>query len=133
MFDHPCGNAILNQIFSPIRVSSTGRITLFLDRSSATKGGEWLLISHDRVEWSQLQDAITVEFPRRLAVAGADEFSLLTLRFEPFILAVECATLEAASRLLRISAAAGFRYLNWFSRLLSAVIASSPHTHTTHS
>jgi tRNA(Phe) wybutosine-synthesizing methylase Tyw3 len=42
------------------------------------------------------------------------EAGALTLRFEPFILAVECATIDAASRMLRVAANAGFRCASVF-------------------
>ena len=112
--------------------SCSGRITLFLDRrapgGTQSKGGEWLLITHGTVEWAALRHALFDTFPSRLhagkaAAAAADantgadadksepatEAGALTLRFEPFILAVECATLDAASRMLRVAANAGFR------------------------
>lgn len=48
--------------------------------------------------------------PEAMAKAEPEtEAGALTLRFEPFILAVECASIDAASRMLRVAANAGFR------------------------
>ncbi len=102
-----------------------------------SKGGEWLLITHGTVEWADLHRALYETFPARLrkdravvaSTSDADgnshpseaereqvaksepetEAGALTLRFEPFILAVECASIDAASRMLRVAANAGFR------------------------
>ena len=120
--------ALINQSADYYTTSScSGRITIFLDSSGATKGGEWLLISHDPVAWPALRTVALNTFPSRLRqaaaavlgqaasdltdaqVAAACGFATATLRFEPFILAIECRHLEAASALVRRSAAAGCR------------------------
>lgn len=70
--------------------------------SSATVkgGGEWLLAEHAHINLPQLRAALSSD-----KVAGRS----VILKHEPFIMHVQCRTVEAAQRLLQTAMASGFR------------------------
>ncbi|GJP83381.1 hypothetical protein CLOP_g13542 [Closterium sp. NIES-67] len=75
------------------------------------RGGEWLLVSHDPIDPTDLVRAV---FATSTACAGATTPppSLpgeLVFRFEPLILALECRCLAAAQQLVSCAIRAGFR------------------------
>ena len=75
---------------------------------SKKKGCDWILVSHDPVDpekaWSSLQDFKGPEVEDRpetdgldrVEVGDADELGVVTLKFEPFILHVQCRDVESA-------------------------------------
>jgi len=75
--------------------SCSGRVCLFLKRREVSKGGKWLLCSHDPVTFEQVQAAVS-EFT---ALENKEDFEL-TFRFEPFIVHLEARDLESASRFM---------------------------------
>ena len=109
--------------------SCSGRISIFQHRSvSVTKGGCWLLINHSTATWEEFQTAVgKIQKKKKEEHATNDQTSSSTttssatpvwllpstgdvvLRFEPFILAIECETLQAANAILQIGMQAGFR------------------------
>lgn len=95
----------VNSVPSLVTVSScSGRVAVFLqpprDAAARGKGGRWLLVEHAEVEAERVREAVR---------EGAAEGGTVDFRHEPFILAVECETLAAAARLLRVAREAGCR------------------------
>jgi len=87
--------------------SCSGRVSLVseLTKGKRTKGdAKWVLMSHEPIGGDEIVQAIE----KYLAEADTS-LQTLTLRFEPFILAMECAQLEVASALLKVGRDAGFR------------------------
>merc|ERR1711879_157972 len=84
--------------------SCSGRVSVFVAKPSETKSsGEWLFITHDPIEsvdqvWEKLKDLD--RFPPG---------TLISFKFEPFIIHVMCKTLEAARQLHHITGESGFR------------------------
>ncbi|KAJ7557692.1 hypothetical protein O6H91_04G005500 [Diphasiastrum complanatum] len=66
------------------------------------KGGDWLFVSHEAVDADQLIGAVTEKY-------GKNAKGMLTFRYEPFILALECANVDAAQQLVSCAIASGFR------------------------
>ena len=87
--------------------SCSGRVSLVAEATEGkrTKGdAKWVFMSHDPVAGDQVMSAIEAYLD------GSDcANETLTFRFEPFILAVECACLDVAKDLLRVAREAGFR------------------------
>ncbi|PIK62072.1 putative tRNA wybutosine-synthesizing protein 3-like isoform X1 [Apostichopus japonicus] len=82
--------------------SCSGRIVLFSEIGSTTggpvkKGCEWHLVSHDPVELEQLTTALT------------DKTGNIVLKFEAFILHVQCKHLENAQLVHKAAVASGHR------------------------
>ena len=80
--------------------SCSGRIVLFRSRSDvAKKGCDWMRVAHEKIHaddvWSKVED-------------NNDE-GVLTLKFEPFILHLQCRTLELAKKLHTVSLESGFK------------------------
>ncbi|EFJ20280.1 hypothetical protein SELMODRAFT_418563 [Selaginella moellendorffii] len=100
--------------------SCSGRITLFSEPCAQSgeelaaengsgdgtrkkkKGGDWLFVSHELVTPQEIVSA-THKF-----VSNA-QHELLVFRFEPFILALDCASVAAAQDLVACAIASGFR------------------------
>ncbi|XP_064645140.1 tRNA wybutosine-synthesizing protein 3 homolog [Lineus longissimus] len=79
--------------------SCSGRIVLFEESSPAQKKGcRWLLVSHDSVDFNSLKKIIAEE------VKGDT-----VLKFEPFVLHVQCHHLEDAQTMHAVAVASGFR------------------------
>ena len=102
----------LNQQPALVTTSScSGRIAIFHGSADASnsKGGEWLLASHETVSdstrsWQELSEALDT---RRNAANGA--VTLTSLLLEPFVLHAECADAATAQQILGIARDAGFR------------------------
>ena len=82
--------------------SCSGRIIIFVSGENIKKGCQWILVKHEAVRdedqaWQKVLD-------RKVRDKG-----ILTLKFEPFILHVQCRHLEAAKKLLQLANEAGFR------------------------
>ncbi len=81
--------------------SCSGRIIIFVGGDNIKKNCQWILVKHDQVSeddkaWDKICDNL-------------DKDGILTLKFEPFILHVQCRHLEAAKRLMQAANEAGFR------------------------
>lgn len=107
-FDQPISEMLEHINLHPAYVttsSCSGRIALFLDtsenlRGKGGKGGTWLLCVHGEVNADQvlgaLENAQTTE-------------GFVFFKTEPFILHVQCKSLDAATKFLEVAKAAGFR------------------------
>ncbi|CAE7362411.1 unnamed protein product [Symbiodinium necroappetens] len=101
----------LNQQPALVTTSScSGRIAIFHGSADASnsKGGEWLLASHETVSdstrsWQELREALDT----RQDAAGAG--TLTSLLLEPFVLHAECADAATAQHILGVARDAGFR------------------------
>lgn len=81
--------------------SCSGRIIIFVGSESVKKGCQWIIVEHKEVEdkddtWNKIVEA-------------SGKKGIMTLKFEPFILHVQCRDFDAAKRLLTISSDTGFR------------------------
>eukprot|EP00210_Caulerpa_lentillifera_P009018 g8607.t1 len=88
--------------------SCSGRVSLFGESTPATrsegkKGGKWIYTSHYPPEHQTITNAV-FEF-----LKNAENTERLDLRFEPFILACECRTLEISKQLTQAGLESGFR------------------------
>lgn len=82
--------------------SCSGRIALFhTKRDDDHHLGKWVLVEHRTISSKEVFDMIQS--------CNLSSNSKVYLKFEPFILAVECATIQDAQMLLRIGVDAGFR------------------------
>lgn len=84
----------------------SGRITLIekpLDNSGAKKGNKFLLNSHEQVDYDNFSQVV-VAFN-----SSNSESDCLWLKFEPFILHVQCSDLDRARSLLNIALGCGNR------------------------
>lgn len=106
--------AWLNAQSSVVTTSScSGRISVFLGASdpSSSKGGQWLLISHEALgdataTWAR----VTEDLQRRSGTAGEGlRGTLASLLLEPFVLHAECADADTAQRILEAARETGFR------------------------
>ena len=80
--------------------SCSGRIVVVRSQDKVKKGCQWLMVSHDPVQTDPLWDAIT---------QTSNEPGTTTLKFEPFILHVQCRNQEAAKTLHTLSLDCGYR------------------------
>ena len=85
--------------------SCSGRIALFLDTLQSgdiarAKGGKWLLCNHGEVRADEVMCALE---------KAQTSTGLVHLKAEPFILHVQCRTLEEACKFLEVAKSAGFR------------------------
>lgn len=84
--------------------SCSGRVSIFVAKPSDTKSsGEWLYITHEQIESDEivlnsLQDI--ERFPQN---------TIISFKFEPFIIHVMCKTLESARILHHITGECGFK------------------------
>ena len=82
--------------------SCSGRIIIFAStEENIKKGCQWILVKHDEVKkddqaWQKVID-------------NQQREGILTLKFEPFILHVQCRHIDAAKKLLTLANEAGFR------------------------
>ena len=103
----------LNQQPALVTTSScSGRIAIFHGSADASnsKGGEWLLTSHETVGdgaavWSDLCSSLEA----RQAVAATSGSTLTSLLLEPFVLHAECADVATAQQILGVARDSGFR------------------------
>lgn len=96
--------------------SCSGRISLFLQEKliniKSQKGGEWLLISHNLITSEQITNAINCYLNKVNLITdnlSSSKFVEISLKFEPFILHIECKDLQSAKKLLLLSKQTGFR------------------------
>ncbi|XP_055939017.1 tRNA wybutosine-synthesizing protein 3 homolog isoform X2 [Argiope bruennichi] len=95
IFDLVC--FINAQEFYVTTSSCSGRTSVFVHSEQRKKGCDWLLISHDIVR------------PDDVIQALENHSGSATLKFEPFVLHVQCSTVEAAQKLHTASIESGFR------------------------
>ena len=102
--DAPIENFLNNLNKHPDYVSlssCSGRIIIFVSSDNVKKGCTWILVKHETVTegdetWSKVKEQ-------------AGKTGILTLKFEPFILHVQCRHLEAAKKLQTLASEVGFR------------------------
>jgi tRNA wybutosine-synthesizing protein 3 len=85
--------------------SCSGRIALFVDTAhdderQRGKGGKWLLCAHDEIRIEEVMDALD----KAQTTPG-----LVYLKAEPFIMHVQCKSLDDACKFLETAKVAGFR------------------------
>ncbi|XP_057290041.1 tRNA wybutosine-synthesizing protein 3 homolog isoform X2 [Hydractinia symbiolongicarpus] len=80
--------------------SCSGRIVLFMEGETKKKGCKWLLASHDEIGATHIMEKIEER---------SDEDDKIDLKYEPFILHVQCRTLECAKLMLKIALGCGYR------------------------
>mmetsp|Transcript_20573 Transcript_20573/g.33401 ORF Transcript_20573/g.33401 Transcript_20573/m.33401 type:complete len:178 (+) Transcript_20573:195-728(+) len=95
--------------------SCSGRISIMSQPLERTKGGKWLLVTHDKINYSEAKEALinlsnfsssTAPTASVVPMGGED---LVVFRFEPMVLSVECRTLALADRLVQRAILCGFR------------------------
>ena len=87
--------------------SCSGRVSLVAEASKGkrSKGdAKWVFMSHDPVVGSYIVKAVD-DYVRDYC----EEEETLTFRFEPFILALECASLDVAKEMIKVGREAGCR------------------------
>ena len=90
--------------------SCSGRMSIFVDDSDGGDGPKgWLMVSHEPPLspgdfYESIKDSIFLDLSDIMSPTH-----LASLKFEPFVLHVEAATLEAAQRLLHMAQTSGFR------------------------
>ncbi|ETO13750.1 Met-10+ like family protein / kelch repeat-containing protein [Reticulomyxa filosa] len=92
--------------------SCSGRITILKQELRKSKGGNWLLVSHQCITSKQVEDALSSVNQQQETnplSRPSDASFQLTFRFEPLILHIECANLMSASQLLTLARGQGFR------------------------
>eukprot|EP00808_Paulinella_micropora_P012010 g14652.t1 len=105
--------------------SCSGRISLFQNAAGQRKGGRWLLVEHGTVSFAQVLNALSPYHIANSSDGKEDHIENnqspitgelrkkseedVVFRAEPFILSVECQSLESASWLLGIALQSGFR------------------------
>ena len=98
--------AVINRHPDAVSTSScSGRISIFqtgdTNCKKKSRGGGWLLVSHDAVTFDQVCNALQ-DLPQTPG--------FVFFKFEPFILHVLCRTLPVANALLTAAVGAGYRY-----------------------
>ena len=91
--------------------SCSGRVSLFeedLMGHVGKKGGQWIYVSHQEPEWDELHKAMQ-RWQEGDGTKTEGKGRRWNFRFEPFIVACECGTLETARMLVQIGREAGFR------------------------
>jgi len=90
--------------------SCSGRLSVFLGSSdpASSKGGEWLLVSHEilgdaKDAWSKVSESLTERNHDNL------RGTIVSLLMEPFLLHAECADVETAQHVLEVAREASFR------------------------
>ena len=95
--------------------SCSGRISLFLQENKIKqKGGEWLMISHNYINHHSIENAINSYKNKILQQNNTPNVSIsnfmeISLKFEPFILHIECKDIDSAKQLLTVSRQTGLR------------------------
>ena len=100
--------------------SCSGRISVFAERTEEDakehrKGGEWVFVSHELVEEDDAIRSMIEKMRESLKSNGAriigdgERGKTLTLRFEPFILAVETKDERTAQMFVKCARDAGYR------------------------
>ncbi|GFY77443.1 tRNA wybutosine-synthesizing protein 3 homolog [Trichonephila inaurata madagascariensis] len=77
--------------------SCSGRISVFVPSEQRKKGCNWLFLSHDIVSFEDVNQALE------------NHSGSAALKFEPFVLHVQCSNVEAAQKLHTASLESGFR------------------------
>ena len=88
--------------------SCSGRVSVFAERTEEDvnanrKGGEWVFVSHEAVEENALITKV------KESLSSTEKKKTLTLRFEPFILAVETKDEYTAQMFVKCARDAGYR------------------------
>jgi len=102
--DAPIFNFLKNLNAHPDYVSlssCSGRIIIFISAENVKKGCQWILVKHDKVTEE--------DEPWQKVINRKVREGILTLKFEPFILHVQCRGIDAAKRLLQLANESGFR------------------------
>jgi tRNA wybutosine-synthesizing protein 3 len=81
--------------------SCSGRIIIFISGENIKKGCQWILVKHDKVT--------AEDEPWKKVIDRKIRDGILTLKFEPFILHVQCRGIDAAKKLLQLANESGFR------------------------
>lgn len=76
--------------------SCSGRFSLFQNNIKTEKGGKWLLVKHAALEMEDFKDILE----------PTDD---ILFKHEPFVMHVQCRSVDAAQRLLQIALECGFR------------------------
>jgi tRNA wybutosine-synthesizing protein 3 len=103
--------------------SCSGRIIVFISgENNIKKGCDWILVKHDPVveETDDVWDLVQNNLGRK---------GVITLKFEPFILHVQCRNFEAAKKLLTSATEAGFRNSGFTSGKAGKVVLAIRSTH----
>ncbi|KAL3678169.1 hypothetical protein R1sor_021125 [Riccia sorocarpa] len=66
------------------------------------KGGDWIFVSHEPAVVSEIRRSVREKYT-------SEQKGLLVFRFEPFILALECSSLDSSQQLVSCALASGFR------------------------
>lgn len=77
--------------------SCSGRISIFVPSEQRKKGCHWLFLSHDIVSFEDVNQALE------------NHCGSAALKFEPFVLHVQCSNVEVAQKLHTASLESGFR------------------------
>jgi tRNA wybutosine-synthesizing protein 3 len=84
--------------------SCSGRIALFLEdaeiKRQRSKGGRWLLCLHSKVRKEDVTNALAL---------AQSSCGFVFFKTEPFIMHVQCRSLDDACRLLEVAKASGYR------------------------
>jgi tRNA wybutosine-synthesizing protein 3 len=102
----------INQHKSFVTTSScSGRVTTFLERGNR---GRWIFVSHDELQynnWDSLKDLLFQNYKIRFEnqCEFSEDLPLLSFKFEPFILHIECADIKKCEELFKTAYNAGFR------------------------
>ena len=96
-------------LFSATLSSCSGRIIVCRSGSSASgkaekRGTKWILVSHGPVDTDAVWSAIKKEEETGDGAGGSIDF-----KFEPFILHLQCRTIELAKKAHTVSLESGFR------------------------
>ena len=96
---------LINNSIDYVTTSScSGRVSIFVAKPEHTKSsGEWLFISHDQIKsFEEIQNCFTniSEYPEK---------TLISFKFEPFIVHVMCRSLQAARKLHHLVSECGFK------------------------
>jgi len=94
--------------------SCSGRIIVYRNGSAISgkaekRGTKWLLVSHGPVDADAIWNAIRKEEERTDVTAEEGSEGSIEFKFEPFILHLQCRTLEVAKKAHTFSLESGFR------------------------
>ena len=101
--------------------SCSGRIIIFISSDNLKKGCTWILVKHEAVSvdddaWSKILE-------------HRGQKGICTLKFEPFILHVQCRHMEAAKKLMTLASEVGFRNSGFTTGKAGKVVLAIRSTH----